>query len=526
MGKLGAKIVANFPGRFGFSPGASDASKGSDEVRFAASAGGNFTSQEPSIEPADGVRAQAAADAPVGIRLPISYRGIAGFAASLDLLIIVAAATISGAAYHFAISAPQAEFSRDLAAAVFVAVLFVSATRMRKLYDPSRLTNWNEQLQNIAGAWCGTFLLLASGVFTWGVGKDLSRGTILLFWAVGGGALLAHRAFWRVYLPAALSKGALKGRNAIIISWDNPMTASFASLISHHGYSVIGQFVVSSDLEQSKSAVNSAVTLARGAAVDDIFLIPKNRHAVDVGSVADWLRILPVPVTLVPDPTTAELIRNPWYELGSFLAVEIQRPPLSPTEQGVKRAFDIVVASVALVLLLPLFVAIGIAITLDSRGPVVFRQTRHGFNGVPFKIFKFRSMYVLEDGDIIGQATPGDKRVTRVGAWLRKMSFDELPQLLNVLRGEMSIVGPRPHAAAHDKYFAKCVEKYAIRHHVKSGITGWAQVQGARGETDTLEKIQRRVSLDLWYIDHWSFGLDLSIMVRTVGVVLRGKNAV
>jgi lipopolysaccharide/colanic/teichoic acid biosynthesis glycosyltransferase len=134
-------------------------------------------------------------------------------------------------------------------------------------------------------------------------------------------------------------------------------------------------------------------------------------------------------------------------------------------------------------------------------------------------------MTVAEDGDKVGQATKNDKRVTRIGGFLRKSSLDELPQLFNVLRGEMSIVGPRPHAMAHDREFAEFADKYAFRHHVKAGMTGWAQVHGARGETDTVEKIQRRVDLDLWYVKHWSLMLDFSILFRTVIVVLHGKNA-
>ena len=474
----------------------------------------------------DASRAAAVASARRHVRLPVSYREVAAFAAAVDFLIIIAAAIFSEATYHFTISPMEDELSRNLATAVFVAVLFVSATNLRKLYEPSRLANWNEQLQNVAGTWCGTFLLLSSGVFASGVGKELSRGTTLLFWASGGIALLAHRAFWRVYLPTALSNGALKGRNAIVISWDIPLTRTFSALLSKHGYVVIGQFLVNSEGEVPNIALDSAIEFVQGTPVDDIFLIPHKRHAMDIGAVASALRILPVPVTLVPDSTTAELIRNPWYELGSFLAVEVQRPPLSPAEQKLKRMFDLLVAAVALILLLPVLVLVAMAIRFDSAGPILFRQTRHSFNGIPFKIIKFRTMYVLEDGDHVAQATPGDRRVTRVGAWLRRTSIDELPQLLNVLRGEMSIVGPRPHAASHDRFFAQCIENYAYRHHVKSGITGWAQVNGARGETNTLEKIQKRVDLDLWYIKHWSLRLDLSILLRTVGTVIRGKNAV
>ena len=478
---------------------------------------GNSTSGESGVTAVTNARPQ--------VRLPISYRDVAAFVASVDFLIIVAAAILSEAAYRSTISPMEGELSRILATGVFVAVLFVSASNLRKLYEPSRLANWNEQLQNIAGTWCGTFLLLSSGVFASGVSRELSRGTTLIFWAAGGAALVAHRAFWRVYLPAALSNGALKGRNAVVISWDVPLTRTFSTLLAKHGYRVIGEFTVNSNDIALNETLGDAITFVQGEQVDDIFLIPHKRQAMDMGAVASALRILPVPLSLVPDSTTAELIRNPWYELGSFLAVEVQRPPLSPTEQKLKRTFDLLVAASALALLVPVFVAVAIAIRFDSPGPILFRQTRHSFNGIPFKIFKFRTMYVLEDGEHIPQATQGDSRVTRIGAWLRRTSIDELPQLLNVLRGEMSIVGPRPHAASHDRVFAQCIENYAYRHHVKSGITGWAQVNGARGETNTLEKIQKRVDLDLWYIKHWSLRLDISIIVRTVGAVLRGKNA-
>jgi exopolysaccharide biosynthesis polyprenyl glycosylphosphotransferase len=168
---------------------------------------------------------------------------------------------------------------------------------------------------------------------------------------------------------------------------------------------------------------------------------------------------------------------------------------------------------------------VAIAIKFDSKGPIFFRQTRHGFNGRPFSIYKFRSMTVLEDGDVVRQAEKQDARVTRVGYWIRRFSIDELPQLLNVFYGDMSIVGPRPHASSHDRYFMSAIEKYAFRHHVKSGITGWAQVNGSRGETETLEKMQRRVEFDLWYINNWSIWLDFSIMVKTIFVIFSGKNA-
>ena len=165
------------------------------------------------------------------------------------------------------------------------------------------------------------------------------------------------------------------------------------------------------------------------------------------------------------------------------------------------------------------------AIKLDSPGPIIFQQRRRGFNGRIFKIFKFRTMYVQEDGATIVPAKPNDARVTRVGKWLRYTSIDELPQLFNVLRGCMSMVGPRPHAVAHDNEFDNLVGDYAYRQHVKPGITGWAQVNGYRGQMQTVADVEQRIKFDLWYIDNWNLALDLKIMLMTGIEVIRGENA-
>jgi undecaprenyl-phosphate galactose phosphotransferase/putative colanic acid biosynthesis UDP-glucose lipid carrier transferase len=199
--------------------------------------------------------------------------------------------------------------------------------------------------------------------------------------------------------------------------------------------------------------------------------------------------------------------------------------PLNSSGRALKRAVDILFASFGLLALLPAFLLVALAIKIDSPGPVLFRQTRYGFNGKPFKILKFRSMSVLEDGPAIMQATTKDSCVTHVGSVIRRTSIDELPQLINVLLGEMSMVGPRPHAAAHDDYFLTRIENYAVRQRVKPGITGWAQVHGHRGETSTLNKMQKRVEYDIWYINNWSAWLDISILMRTLTEVARGNNA-
>ncbi|MDE2183229.1 MAG: exopolysaccharide biosynthesis polyprenyl glycosylphosphotransferase [Alphaproteobacteria bacterium] len=190
-----------------------------------------------------------------------------------------------------------------------------------------------------------------------------------------------------------------------------------------------------------------------------------------------------------------------------------------------KRALDVAIAGVVLFIVSPFLLVVALLIRLDSKGPILFRQTRRGRSGRPFDILKFRTMTVLEDGDHIVQARPGDARHTRVGRWLRAYSIDELPQLINVLRGEMSLVGPRPHARAHDAYYGKRIAQYEERQVVKPGLTGWAQVNGLRGPTPTDEVMARRVDLDVWYAAHASLRLDLKILLRTPLEVLRGRNA-
>ena len=191
-----------------------------------------------------------------------------------------------------------------------------------------------------------------------------------------------------------------------------------------------------------------------------------------------------------------------------------------------KRVLDVVLAGVLLILLCPMLALLSLAIVLDSPGPLLLCQMRTGLNGRIFPIFKFRSMHVMEDGAEVTQAVDGDVRVTRIGRLIRTLSLDEIPQLLNVIAGDMSLVGPRPHAVAHDRYYGAAISNYAIRQLVKPGITGWAQVNGARGATPTLEVMQRRVDFDAWYVAHASLALDLKILIRTPLEVLRPRNAV
>ncbi len=456
-------------------------------------------------------------------RLPIAYRAIASIALGVDLALILASATCAEAIYR---KIPAAgEYSHTIAAAIFVAILFVGSMRVQKLYSPTRLMVWDDQARSVLGAWCGAFLILASGVFSWGVSRDFSRGDVLLFWAIGVVALLGHRVAWRIALPRALESGALRGRTIVSLTCEEVVPPEFTDNLARHGYRAVAHFHVPPGEPDADEVIDNVISICRTSDIEEVMLFVDAERMSNIRRVARRLRVLPLPVTLAPFGALAQLFQRSRHDIGDTVAIELQRAALSPAEQAVKRGIDIVLSLVALICLAPMLLAAAIAIRLDSPGPVLFRQTRHGFNGRPFAIYKFRTMRVMENGDVVRQAQKRDARVTRVGRWLRRLSIDELPQLLNVLIGDMSLVGPRPHATAHDRRFTSAIERYAFRHHVKSGITGWAQVCGARGETDTLEKMQRRVELDLWYINNWSVWLDFSIMIRTVFVVFSGENA-
>jgi Undecaprenyl-phosphate glucose phosphotransferase len=235
-----------------------------------------------------------------------------------------------------------------------------------------------------------------------------------------------------------------------------------------------------------------------------------------VSRAVDALSELPVRVQLLPIGMLNCMHCSRVGYFGRARVLEIASGPRWVADRLLKRALDLMVASAAGLFLMPFLLVVVALIKLDSPGPVLFRQLRHGFNNKPISVLKFRTMVTRPDEGQFRQATRGDARITRVGRVLRRTNIDELPQLLNVIRGEMSLVGPRPHAVSHNQMFDGQIARLSRRHNVKPGITGWAQVNGLRGETDTIEKMQARIEHDLYYIDNWSFAFDLQILVRTV----------
>ncbi len=227
----------------------------------------------------------------------------------------------------------------------------------------------------------------------------------------------------------------------------------------------------------------------------------------------------------VPDVFGISIIQGRLHDMNGVPVVGICETPFTGTNQLVKRISDVVLASLILVLISPALLAIAIGVRLSSPGPVVFKQRRNGLAGEEIVIYKFRSMTAQDNGPVVRQATKEDPRITRFGSLIRRTSLDELPQFVNVLQGRMSIVGPRPHAVAHNEEYRRLIKAYMVRHKVKPGITGWAQVNGHRGETDTIEKMQARVEYDLEYLRNWTLGLDLQIIVRTIRLVFFDRGA-
>ena len=440
-----------------------------------------------------------------------------------DAALIVVSGLGCAVGYHLATAGTLGKADVYAAASVLVAINFVLLVLVQQGYRLKTVTNLPRTFRMTLATWTGLFGALLAIAFTMKVSDEFSRGTTLSFYLVGLLALLAWKTIAARWIARGLRTGAFANGRAIMIAEFGLATSSNAvDDLGRHGYRLMRLMEIPAKELASPLLLSSLaprfeelIAYAREKRIEHVFLLINwsRQHAID--SILDVLKILPLPVHLVPDPNTARFLRYPLAGTGTTFTAELRRAPLSLRERALKRALDLCGASLALLVFAPVMLVTAVLIKLTSPGPVFFRQTRHGFGGRAFRIFKFRTMRVLEDGPTIRQAEKNDPRVTPIGKWLRKTSIDELPQLFNVLKGDMSLVGPRPHAAAHNTEYEQIIGNYAFRHHVKPGITGWAQVNGYRGETRTLDLMQKRVEYDLWYINNWSVGLDIRILLGT-----------
>src|SRR5450830_740505 len=259
--------------------------------------------------------------------------------------------------------------------------------------------------------------------------------------------------------------------------------------------------------------------------IDVIYLSLPMASQPRIIKLLDELKDTTASIYFIPDIFLTDLIQVRMVHVDGIPVVAVCETPFTGIDSVIKRLADIGFALLVLMLISPLLIAIAIGIKLSSPGPVIFKQRRYGLDGKEILVYKFRSMTVYEDGSEIVQATQGDQRVTKLGAFLRKSSLDELPQFINVLQGRMSVVGPRPHAISHNETYRKLIKGYMIRHKVKPGITGWAQINGFRGETETLDKMQARIDYDIDYLRNYSAKLDMLIVVKTIAVIFKGQNS-
>jgi len=277
--------------------------------------------------------------------------------------------------------------------------------------------------------------------------------------------------------------------------------------------------------ERLLGSVDSLADYVKTHRVDLIYVTLPMSSQPRIMKLCDELRDTTASIYFVPDIFVFDLIQGRMDTIGGLPVMAICETPFFGVNAMTKRLSDVILASLILVLISPVLLALAIGVKLSSPGPVLFKQRRYGLDGREVFVYKFRSMRAMEDGAVVKQATKGDPRVTKFGAFIRRTSLDELPQFINVLQGRMSIVGPRPHAVAHNEQYRKLIKGYMIRHKVRPGITGWAQVNGMRGETETVDKMMMRIAYDLEYLRHWSLKLDLKIIWRTIFVVLKKDNA-
>jgi putative colanic acid biosynthesis UDP-glucose lipid carrier transferase len=356
----------------------------------------------------------------------------------------------------------------------------------------------------------------------------------MLAWALATPALLfgAHQVLPRV-LPRVLSAQGIQKK--VVIAGANDLGRNLASRI--RGAPLLGQRFLGyfddrapARLAQLAAAENlgsiaALADYARANNVEIIYIALPMASQPRILRLLEELRDTTASIYFVPDIFVFDLIQARVDSIGELPVVAVCETPFFGFNGLLKRISDMVLATLILALIAPLMIAIAVGVKLSSPGPVLFKQRRYGVDGRKIVVYKFRSMTVAEDGDLVRQATRNDSRVTRFGAFLRKSSLDELPQFINVLQGRMSVVGPRPHAVAHNELYRKLIRGYMIRHKVRPGITGLAQVHGFRGETDTVEKMKQRIEYDLAYLRNWSLLLDLQIILKTLVVVLRNQNA-
>jgi Undecaprenyl-phosphate glucose phosphotransferase len=459
----------------------------------------------------------------------ISCQKIGILARVVDLFLIAIASTLGGIVYQTVWFENSATVEACLNAGLITGILYVCSVSARGLYRLPVLLAPLPYVGRLLAIFATIALLVAGSLLFLKGNVAFPAATLVAALLPQMILLVIARWVFAKATRALLSAGSLEGRRVVTIGEPAELLGLNASfLLRYYGLREVFQVAVATNrgLRSGEilAGLDGALAAAREHGAEEFLVMLRRGSQELLEAICSRLRESALPIRLLPDHNIRTLLGQGGLSAdGLALPVTIQEAPLTAFEKAVKRTLDVVGSMTAILFLSPLFLMAAIAIKLDSGGPIIFRQRRTGFNAKEFVIFKFRTMTVLEDGPAITQACRGDRRATRVGKFLRRSSIDELPQLFNVLKGDMSLVGPRPHAVAHDREYKVHIAHYGFRHHIKPGITGWAQVNGLRGETRSVEEMTERVKLDLWYINHWSLGFDIKILVRTCFEVLRDR---
>ncbi|MFZ1960116.1 MAG: exopolysaccharide biosynthesis polyprenyl glycosylphosphotransferase [Methylovirgula sp.] len=433
----------------------------------------------------------------------------------LAVLADFAAIQASGFIARVIYAAAGVPFDTHIRLGLLVAVLFTFMSAMRGEYAITNYLTFEDQVRHTVAPWC--MALVGAMVISLSM-KPLTDSTVLALatFLLGGFCALNFVRLVLTYcIRAKARQGKLAVRRILLFGYEDELRY----FSKRHEPWLFGIHIAAASVLRTPDSLEEDLALALASArllePDDVFILaPWSDKKVIDAAIQAFLRI-PASIHLGSERVLERFADARVSKIGHMSSLNLVRDPLSPPEVFAKRLFDIVCAAIGLVLLAPLLLAVALAIKLDSPGPIFFAQRRYGFNQQPFRMFKFRSMHTLEDDANLKLVVNNDTRVTRVGDFIRSHNIDELPQLFNVLRGEMSLVGPRPHALCIDQKFAERIALYARRHNVKPGITGWAQINGLRGGMRD-DAMRARVEHDLYYIDHWSMWFDLEILWMTI----------
>ncbi|MGR5144722.1 undecaprenyl-phosphate glucose phosphotransferase [Photobacterium sp. DNB23_23_1] len=453
---------------------------------------------------------------------------VAMFTRFADSLVILVSSV--GVAYYFVELSDAANYL----SALIAMMSFYAICEIQHFYVSWRTTPFRMEAWRLSVNWLFAFLVAGSADSMLDFNMFSSISHQLMWFGVTWVVLLLYRLILKVILRVARGHG-YNTRNVAIVGAGR-LGQELAKRINRSpwmGFNVVGHYDTTEYVESEHPEpiarvlgdLEQLVSIAKAGIIDRVYIalpVSKQSH---IASLINELADTTCSVMYLPDVFTFELLHARSDNLGGLPVISIYSSPMDGSNRILKRVFDVVVGSLILSLISIPMLLISCAVKLTSPGPVFFKQHRYGIDGRPIKVWKFRSMNVMENGDKVTQAKKGDNRLTPIGGFLRRTSLDELPQFINVIQGSMSIVGPRPHAVAHNEEYRKLINGYMLRHLVKPGITGWAQINGWRGETDTLDKMEKRIEFDLDYIRNWSVFLDAKIVFLTIFKGFIDKNA-